>query len=139
MLSVNGHRGFTLIEALIAVAVAAILAALAWPSFIGALQRSRRIEATAALLQVQLAQERWRSGHAAYAADLATLGLDATAGRHYRLAITASAAHRYTVVATAIGSQAGDTACTSFVLTLDAGRTTMASTGHADAGACWRS
>lgn len=135
----NRRRGFTLVEALIALAVVAILAALAWPSFMGAVQRSRRVDATAALLQVQLAQERWRSGHASYAADLATLGLDAAASPHYRLAITASAAHRYTAVATAVGTQAGDTACTSFVLTLEAGRASMGSTGSAPVGTCWRS
>lgn len=135
----SSHGGFSLIEALVALAVIAILASLAWPGFAGALQRSRRVEATAALMQVQLAQERWRSGHAAYAADLAALGLDYRLSAHYRLAITASGAHRYSAVATPVGMQAGDAACTSLVLSLEAGRIVLGSTGHAPASACWRS
>jgi type IV pilus assembly protein PilE len=135
----HGQRGFTLIETLVAMAVMAILASLAWPSFASAVQRSRRIEATAALMQVQLAQERWRSGHAAYAADLAMLGLGARPLSYYRLAITGSTTSGYTVVATAIGTQASDMPCTSLVVTLDAGRTVLGSTGSAAASACWGS
>lgn len=133
------QSGFTLIEALIALAVVAILASLAWPSFAGVLQRSRRIEATSALMQVQLAQERWRSAHASYAVDLPALGFDTRLAAHYRLAITASGAHGYRVVATAIGMQAADTACRTLVLTLDAGRSVLGSSGSAPANVCWRS
>jgi len=133
------QRGFTLIEALIAMAIVAILATLAWPSFAGALQRSRRIEAASALLHVQLAQERWRSGHASYAADLGALRLSEPLSPHYRLAITGSETDRYTAVATATGAQAADAACTRLVLTLDAGRPVLGSTGRAPASVCWGS
>lgn len=130
-------RGFTLIELVVAVAVAAILAAVALPSFTQALQRSRRVEAVSALMQVQLAQERWRSSHAAYATDLRLLGVEA-ATRHYRLAILDGAAHRYTATATAVGAQAGDSACATFGFTLSGGTQSLHASGSANAEQCWR-
>ncbi|HEU4457541.1 MAG TPA: type IV pilin protein [Methylibium sp.] len=131
-------RGFSLIELLVALSAAAVLAGIALPSFSQALQRSRRIEAVTALMQLQLAQERWRSSHPGYADDLASLGLDAAAGRHYRLAILDSGIQRYTAVATAVGAQAGDAACTSLGLTLSGATQTLHSTGRASTAECWR-
>lgn len=51
-------HGFTLIELTIALAVAAILATLAWSSYGYHLIKARRAEGRAALLQVMLQQER---------------------------------------------------------------------------------
>lgn len=68
-------RGFTLIELMIAVVIAGILAAVAYPSFTSFLQRSRRSDAMAALTTIVQAQERYRSNHSTYAGDPATLGI----------------------------------------------------------------
>ena len=66
--------GFSLVELTVALVVTALLATLAMPSFSRSLRRSHRSEAIAALLELQLRQERWRADHAGYAADAATLG-----------------------------------------------------------------
>ena len=62
--------GFTLIEALVAVAVLAILTSVALPSFMDSIRKGRRADAVAALAAVQQAQERWRSNRNAYTTEL---------------------------------------------------------------------
>jgi len=63
-------RGFTLIELMIAVAIVSILLAVAMPSFLGSMRKSRRSDAVSALQAVALAQERFRTNNATYAANL---------------------------------------------------------------------
>jgi type IV pilus assembly protein PilE len=86
-------RGVTLIELMIAVVIVGILAAIAYPSFADSIRKSRRSEATTALLQVQQAQERLRSNAPAYAQAVTDLGLPATtpSGR-YTISLVQAAA-----------------------------------------------
>lgn len=122
--SLGRHRqaGFTLVELLIAVVVVGILAAVALPSFVDSVRKSRRTDAFAALSAVQQAQERWRSNRAAYASSLTAAATDdppglglpgASAKGYYTLAISDATATGYTVTATANEgtSQAGDGNC----------------------------
>jgi type IV pilus assembly protein PilE len=74
--------GFTLIELMVTVVIAAVLAAVALPSFIDSVRKGRRSEAFAALAKVQQAQERWRANNPSYA-SLSTLGLPATTSNGY--------------------------------------------------------
>lgn len=60
-------RGFSLIEIVIVMAILAVLAVLTLPSFREHVLKGRRAEAREALLALQLAQERFRSGHPRYA------------------------------------------------------------------------
>lgn len=142
-------RGFTLMELMVAVAVAGVLAGLAYPSFAGAAHKARRLDAVQALTQVQLAQERWRTQCPCYATSLQApaaacpaiacspaqgLGLaTASAGRHYVLALSGVSSSGYRLSATvAPGSpQAGDTACAEMGVTVHQGQAT-----HWPA-ACW--
>ena len=127
------HRGFTLIEMLISVAVLAIVATLAWPSYQGYVHRARRADAHAALARLQMAQERRRSQQPAYTATLGDggLGLSASsADGHYALATsitddTASTAYR--VSASASGAQAADTACRHLAIDVERGSLQMRS------------
>lgn len=138
-------RGFTLIELLFAMAMIAILAAIALPSFAEAFHRARRSEGVMALAQLQLAQERWRADHAAYASTLADLGLPAnTASGSYRVAIVSADATGYVATATAASLQAADAACKVLRLTQrgdDTQHASLDAAGHeADGRAerCWR-
>ncbi|TFZ01593.1 type IV pilin protein [Ramlibacter rhizophilus] len=55
----RAQRGFTLIELMIAVAVVAILAAVAYPSFMDQIRKSRRAEAQQFLMEVASRQQQW--------------------------------------------------------------------------------
>jgi type IV pilus assembly protein PilE len=110
--------GFTLVELMIVVAIAVIIASLAWPSFTNAVNKSRRAEAFSALAQITQAQERWRANNPQYQDTLSSLpGASAvvTAGGNYSLAMVANSVSDigYTVTATVSGvsQQANDTIC----------------------------
>jgi len=66
--------GFSLIDIVTALAVVAILSALAYPTYMGAMRRGRRLDAMAALTRIQLAQEAYRAVHPRYARHLTQLG-----------------------------------------------------------------
>lgn len=66
MQHISRSHGFTLIELMIVVAVIGILAAIAYPSYKDYVIRAKRADGKTALLQVQLAQEKYRANHVAY-------------------------------------------------------------------------
>lgn len=55
----NHHKGFTVIELMITVAIVAILGALAYPSYLESVRKGRRAEARAALANLMQQQERY--------------------------------------------------------------------------------
>ena len=119
-------RGFTLIELMIVIVIAAVLASIAVPSYRSYVLRTHRVEAKTALLNLAAAQERFYLENNTYAANavLATappagLGLPATTENGwYNVAIANGAnAATFTATATATGAQAADTDCASFSIT----------------------
>jgi type IV pilus assembly protein PilE len=138
--------GFTLIEVLIALAIVAILAAIAFPSYMDQIRKSRRGDAMEGLQRILMAQEKWRANHTAYTAALTgdhcgdtdaanNTGLcipDSSDNGHYTLAISAASATGFTATATPAGTQADDR-CGTFAANQDGPLTT----GYADAQ-CWR-
>jgi len=143
-LSTRRPAGFSLIEMMIATAVSGVLASVAYPSFSSALQKVRRTEALASLMQLQLAQERWRSASSRYGtlAEVGVAGL--SAGRHYEIRVDTASSTGYEALAVATGGQARDRACRYLRLSVDAGNLSYRS-GDTDATAnsaqenrqCW--
>ena len=117
LMPIGREKGFTLIEAMITAAIIAILAAIAYPSYQNYVRQARRADAHAALLRIQLEQEKWRVNRPTYTSNLADLNLTATSpDGYYTLAIVSASGTDFTATATALGSQASDTACTIIIL-----------------------
>ena len=120
-------RGFTLIELMMVVAVLGVLSGIAYPSFMGQVQKIRRADAMLSMLQVQVAQERWRANNLSYG-TLAEIGVSASsAAGHYTLQIADQSAQGYEVLASALGSQAHDTNCRKLRLRVEGGNLIQAS------------
>lgn len=138
------RAGLGLIELLVVLAIAALLAAIAYPSYQGAVQKARRTEALAWFAQLQLAQARHRANHPRHA-TLGELGLGTrTPGGHYALSEQAPTASGYQVLASATGSQAADLRCRHLRLQLSGAEVRLASgpdpsVDNADAAnrRCW--
>ena len=115
-------RGMTLVELLVVVVVAAVLAMVAIPSYRSHVLRTHRVEARTALLALAVAQEKFFLQHNAYAtqAELSEappdgLGLAGTsANSRYVLSINGTSESDYSATATATGAQLADIDCATF-------------------------
>ncbi len=140
----RASRGFTLLDVLVALAIAAVLCAIALPTFDAALRKARRADALVAVVQIQAAQERLRSRTPRYG-DMAEIGAVAfSQAGHYRLQVTAFDADGYALLATAIGPQAGDSTCrylgaraVGLNLSYASGADAALGNGAAPNRACW--
>lgn len=134
------NQGITLIELMITVAIVAILAAVAYPSYSRYVLTSHRTEAKSALIRISNLEERYFMDNNAYG-NLFNLGMTATSGAttlttdggYYTISVATSAA-TYTLTATASGSQASDTDCQS--LSID--QSGLKSSTASSADTCWR-
>ena len=134
-------RGFTLIELMITVAIAAILASIAYPSFMGAIRKGRRAEAVESITRIQQAQEQWRARNSSYTEELGNTGLrisKTTPSGYYTLTVDvpdgALSASQYTIRADAAGSQVADAKCAFLSMSVAGGQLTYDSTSGQ---ACW--
>ena len=130
-------RGFTLIELMITVVVVGILAVIAIPGYQDYIRKGRRADGKAALLRIQLQQEKWRAGHTTYSGDLAAIGVGtASADGHYTLSLSGADEAGYTATAAAGTKQTGDkvggTSCASLTLVVSGNAATFGPE------ACWQ-
>ncbi len=135
-------KGFGLIELVITVAVFAIIASIAIPSYTQFVLKGNRADAKETLLRVAQQQERFfyttgAAGAPVYTADLTNLGYNAASPLsdegHYQITANVDNVNgSFTLTATATaGSQARDTNCLTIILF---------STGQKDStsgAACW--
>lgn len=137
--------GFSLIELLIVLALASLLATLVYPSYAEQWRRGHRGEAIARLAELQQRQERWRSNQPSYA-SLEQLGQPAEVpGARYRYAIDDAGPGGYRAQAEARGTQAADTACRWLEVEVRRGQARYRSGSAPDAGnapaqndRCWQ-
>lgn len=115
--------GFTLIELMIVVAIVAILAAVAYPSYQNNIVKSRRADAQAALQGLAQAIERFYTSNGTYVGAGSAGGGGNTTGAptifsakspidgsqtFYNLVIHAADTNSYVLAAEPVGAQAGD-------------------------------
>jgi type IV pilus assembly protein PilE len=146
------RSGFTLIEMMIAVAIIAIIAAVAFPSYQASVRKGRRADALAAMSKIQQAQERWRGNSSNYntiVGGSSTTGLGVAEPELYSLSITApdstagSISRGYIVIAEARGSQDSDSQCRRMSIRMLDGNITYASCAtctvfdYTQHNACW--
>jgi type IV pilus assembly protein PilE len=145
--SSRSQEGFTLLEALTALVVVGVIAAIAIPTWRTHLLRARRADGMAALIAVQRAQDVFFGRHARYAAQLtapepAGLGL-AERSEHgfYRVELatgTDGLGYLATVRAGAGSAQSGDTRCAMLSIDHMGQRRAEDSDGADRTPDCWK-
>lgn len=130
-------RGFTLIELMVVVAVVAILASIALPSYQDSVRKGRRGQAKSDLVELAQRAERWRTVNNTYVGFVVT-GVDAQSPRegtaHYTVAIGNQAANTFTLTATPQGGQTNDARCMTLTINQAGAKTESGSGTLQD---CW--
>ena len=130
------HRGFTLIELMITVAIVAILAGIALPSYNEYLRRGRITDAISGLAGMRVKMEQFFQDNRTYigACTAGTIAPAPANTQNFTFGCSGLSLANYIVTATGIGSMAG------FVYTINAANTratTGLPSGWANGGCGW--
>lgn len=106
-MTLQKHRGFTLIELMIVVAIVGILSAVAYPSYQEYVRRAARAEARATILDMAQNQERWFTNNNTYVA-IADAPATVTAG-FKNFSGNDVGSRKYTIKAELVGGGTGYT------------------------------
>jgi type IV pilus assembly protein PilE len=135
-------QGFSLVELMVTVAIVAVLAAIALPSYRRYVLQGKRTDAIKALAFYQQALERCYSQNFTYVNAGPTPCTSApgtatnTDNGDYQLTFAINASN-YTLTATAIGTQAPDTQCSVFTITQAGVQGAHDTSGNDQTQACW--
>jgi len=142
--------GFSLIELLVVLVIAAILASIALPAYQAQIRKSRRTEVKTALLDLAGREERYFSTNNAYSCVPTDLGYNGATfpqnvgDGYYKVSTcavtvgTAAAVATFTITALPIAPQDADTKCASFTVT-SAGVQSSLDSGSVDTSStCWK-
>ena len=143
-------RGFTLVELLVTMVIAAILAAIAIPAYSNYVRKAHRTEAKSAVLDIASLEERWFSTNNSYTDVPSNLGYTGAAGTAFNVgsgyynvlvsvlpATSSTTLATYTITATAINDQLKDTQCRSFQVTNNGAQTAADSASAVNTNTCW--
>jgi type IV pilus assembly protein PilE len=146
--------GFTLVELMVVVAIAALLLSIAVPSYQAQVRKSRRTEARTALLDLAAREERFFSTSNLYTTSPLDLGYGTVAGAfsmavgsgYYNVTVNVTAAlpgppatqAGYSIKATAIGIQTADSQCNTFTVDQTGAQSSKDSGGADSTATCWR-
>jgi type IV pilus assembly protein PilE len=148
-LSSRHLRGFTLVELMITVAILAIIVAVAVPAYTRQIQKSRRTDARNALLDLAGREERWLSVANSYSQNTADVGYSGawpvtTTNGYYNVTVTVPDPNAvspnnpsFIITATAVGTQANDTACATFSVNQLGQQFATTSAAAPNTATCW--
>jgi type IV pilus assembly protein PilE len=132
-------RGVTLLELMVVVVIIGILLSIAYPGYQSQIQKTRRADGRATLLDTAQRLERCFTRYNAYNDARCDFLADVTAGvvsdqGWYVVTDAAPAASTFSLVATRQNAQTGDTLCGNLTLT---DRGVRGATGTAPVTTCW--
>lgn len=132
----TAQTGFTLIEVMIAVAIVAILAAVALPSYRDYVRRGKIPEATSELTARRLALEQWFQDNRDYSAAGGPCAV-AWSTKYFNLSCSNLTALTYMVTAQGTGDMAGFTYRLDQGVTVPNTLTRSSATPWGNNAACW--
>ncbi len=136
-------KGVTLIELLVALAIIAILARLAYPIYIGSVMKGNRADAKEALVNASQILERCYSQYYSYLAANCPTFSPTSANKYYNIAASTTSpttATTYTLIATPVAGsvQARDKQCASFSINNLGQQVAYTSASVLNSTYCWQ-